>query len=148
MEEALGSVRCSHSSLQWPDKLRTSIEQLQLSLKARQGVQGLFSFPCRKRTTRVGTLHCKIQPDTKINLYLKLHSLSFGLGPISQVFCSFQTELQQLLASLFLLDLTLVCFCPGLTVANLRVLLLILSSTILLQSLELSLPGRSWIQGF
>lgn len=69
-------------------------------------------------------------------------------GPISQVFCSFWTELQQLLASLFLLDLTSVCFCPGLTVANLRVLLLILSSTILLQSLELSLPGSSWIQGF
>lgn len=41
-----------------------------------------------------------------------------------------------------------ICFCHGLTLANLLVLLLILSSTILLQSLELPLSGRNWIQGF
>lgn len=141
MEEALGSVRCSHSSLQRPDKLRTSMEQQQLSLNARQAVQDLFSSPCW------GSWYfALVQQDTKIILYLKLHSISFG--PISQVLCSFQIKLQQLPASLFLLDFTLVCVCPGLTVANLRVLFLILSSTILLQFLELSLPGRSWIQGF
>lgn len=66
VEEALGSVRCSHSSLQRPDKLRTATTTPQHKARSSR-----FIFL---------SLHQKIQPDTKINLDLKLYNLSFGLG--------------------------------------------------------------------
>lgn len=76
MEEALGSTRCSNSSLQRPDKHRTATTTPQC--KARKSRFIFHSLP----GVDYGSWHSapKIWLNMKINLCFKLHSLSFGLG--------------------------------------------------------------------